>query len=80
MSHPSEGDLAHNEPSVRLNFTLTGKPAELILKWKNDGMITSYSDAIVQAIFSLDAKFLRHEMARLRIEAIREEDSSGEHL
>jgi hypothetical protein len=68
--------------SVRINVTLRGKPAELLLRWKSDGVVTSFRDAIVQAIFSLDDRLLERELKRMRIETFRQDDdpSGGEHL
>ncbi len=38
------------EPRVRINTTVTGEPAVWLDEWKRRGLVTSYTDAVIQAL------------------------------
>lgn len=44
-------------PSLTLHAQVTGKVAEWLIEMKTDGLITSYTDAVLQGLILLRSKF-----------------------
>jgi hypothetical protein len=44
-------------PSLTLHAQVSGKVAEWIIQMKEDGLVTSYTDAVLQGLILLRSKF-----------------------
>jgi hypothetical protein len=44
-------------PSLTLHTQITGKVAEWLIEMKEDGFVTSYTDAVLQGLVLLRSKF-----------------------
>lgn len=62
---------ASNEKSVRINMTLEGEPAEWLNDWKRRGLVTSYTDAVVQALRVLNEKVTEQDLKSAQLGNIR---------
>ena len=41
---------ATDDPKIRINTIVMGEPAIWLNEWKRRGLVTSYTDAIIQAL------------------------------
>jgi len=39
-----------SEKGIRINMKVEGEPAEWLEEWKRRGLVTSYTDAVIQAL------------------------------
>lgn len=39
-----------NGSKIRINTIVIGEPAKWLIEWKRRGLVTSYTDAIIQAL------------------------------
>jgi hypothetical protein len=39
-----------NGPKIRINTVVIGEPAKWLNEWKRRGLVTTYTDAIIQAL------------------------------
>ena len=64
-----------NDQSVtaRVNITLRGEPAQILRELKRRGVVRSNTAAVVQGLFLLWDKITQRDLARARVNAIREE-------
>lgn len=53
---------ASNEKRIRINMTLEGEPALWLNEWKRRGLVTSYTDAVVQALRALNEKVTEQDL------------------
>ena len=56
-----------NEPRVRINLVLRGEPAEWLISWRERGLISSYTDAVIQALRALHEKIVEQDLKALQI-------------
>lgn len=56
-----------NEPRVRINLVLKGEPAEWLIKWRRRGLVSSYADAVIQALRALHEKIVEQDLKALQI-------------
>jgi len=56
------------KPRVRINTVLIGEPAEWLIEWRRRGLITSYTDAITQALRVLHERILEHDLKTVKAE------------
>jgi len=55
-----------DEPRVRINLVLRGEPAEWLISWRRRGLISSYSDAVTQALRALHEKIVEQDLKALQ--------------
>ena len=60
------------EPKVRINTTISGQPAEILLELKRRGIVTSNTDAVIQALFALHEKVLDRDLRLARLRTLKE--------
>ena len=56
-----------NEPKVRINVVITGEPALWITEWKRRGLVTSNSDAVIQALRALYEKISEIDLRTVQL-------------
>ncbi|RLG17085.1 hypothetical protein DRN63_03360 [Nanoarchaeota archaeon] len=56
-----------NEPRVRINLILRGEPAEWLISWRERGLISSYTDAVIQALRALHEKIVEQDLKALQV-------------
>jgi hypothetical protein len=47
---------------VRINMTVEGEPAAWLNEWKRRGLVTSYTDAVIQALRTLNEKVTEQDL------------------
>ena len=57
-----------NSQKIRINTVIMGEPAALLNEWKRRGLVTSYTDAIIQALRVFNEKVTEQDLksAQLR--------------
>ena len=60
-----------NSKRVRLNMTVEGEPAEWLGEWKERGLITSYTDAVVQALRAFNEKITEQDLKSVQLSNLR---------
>jgi len=58
---------------VSVNLKLTGEPMKWLIEWKNRGIISSYTDAVLQGLMAL-----RDRINEQDLKAARLQDMEGE--
>jgi hypothetical protein len=53
---------------VSVNLKLTGEPAKWLTEWKNRGIISSYTDAVLQGLMSLRDKINEQDLKAARLQ------------
>jgi len=52
---------------VRINMTVEGEPAEWLNEWKKRGLVTSYTDAVVQALRTFNEKITEQDLKSVQL-------------
>jgi len=52
---------------IRINMKVEGEPAEWLEEWKRRGLVTSYTDAVVQSLRSLKEKITEQDLKAARL-------------
>ena len=52
-------------------MTLTGEPAEWLNEWKERGLVTSYTDAVVQALRVFNEKITEQDLKAVQLNNMR---------
>jgi len=60
-----------NKTQVRINMTLEGEPALWLNEWKRRGLITSFTDAVIQALRALNEKVTEQDLKSAQLGNIR---------
>ena len=60
------------EPKVRINTTISGQPAEILLELKRRGLATSNTDAIIQALVTFYEKVVDRDLRAAQLRTLRE--------
>lgn len=58
------------QPSVRLNLTLRGLPAEWLLDWKRRGIVRSNVDAVIQSFRAFQETVAELDLKAARVRAL----------
>jgi hypothetical protein len=59
------------ECKVRINTVITGEPAKWLNEWKRRGLITSYTDAVIQALRVLNDKLTEQDLKLVQLKNMR---------
>jgi hypothetical protein len=61
------------EPTrVRVNCTLKGKPAEILLELKKKGLVASVREAVVQGLLTLHTQIVERDLQEARLKTLNE--------
>lgn len=55
-------EKVESKTHIRINMTVEGEPAIWINEWKRRGLITSYTDAVIQALRALHEKVTEQDL------------------
>jgi hypothetical protein len=64
--------MKNRQPKVRINTTISGEPARILIELKNRGIATSNTDAIIQALFTLYDKIVERDLKTAQLRTLRE--------
>jgi hypothetical protein len=70
----AKGVAKEGKCKVRVNAVITGEPAEWLIKWKRRGLITSYTDGIIQALKALNEKMTEQDLKLIQLKNLRNEE------
>ena len=59
------------DAKIRINTTVTGEPAKWLNEWKRGGLVTSYTDAIIQSLSGFDEKVTEQNLKSAQLHNIR---------
>ena len=62
------------EIKVRINTVISGEPALWLKEWKHRGLITSYTDAVIQALRALNEKVTEQDLKSAQLGNIRQNE------
>lgn len=51
-----------NDPRIRINTVVIGEPAKWLNEWKRRGLVTTYTDAIIQALRTFNEKITEQDL------------------
>ena len=51
-----------NGPRIRINTVVIGEPAKWLNEWKRRGLVTSYTDAIIQALRTFNERIIEQDL------------------
>lgn len=51
-----------NNQKIRINTVIIGEPATWLKEWKRRGLVTSYTDAIIQALRVFNEKLTEQDL------------------
>lgn len=60
-----------NDQRIRINTIINGEPAKWLSEWKQRGLITSYTDGIVQALKIYNEKQLEQDLKSAQLANLR---------
>ena len=52
---------------VTLNMVVEGEPAKWLGEWKERGLVTSYTDAVIQALRTFNEKVTEQDLKTVRL-------------
>jgi hypothetical protein len=61
----------HEGIKIRINTTVTGEPAKWLDEWKRRGLVTSYTDAIIQSLRAFKEKVTEQDLKSAQLNNIR---------
>jgi len=56
---------------IRINTRIEGEPAEWLEEWKQRGLITSYTDAVVQSLRAFHEKVTEQDLKAVQLQNIK---------
>lgn len=60
-----------NDPKIRINTVVIGEPAKWLNEWKRRGLVTSYTDAIIQALRIFNERIVEQDLKLVQLENVR---------
>jgi hypothetical protein len=57
---------------IRINMVVEGEPAAWLNEWKRRGLITSYTDAVIQALRTLNDKVTEQDLRSAQLVNIKQ--------
>lgn len=63
--------IEKTETKVRINTVITGDPAKWLEDWKQRGLVTSYTDAVIQALRTFNEKITEQDIKSAQLGNIR---------
>jgi hypothetical protein len=51
-----------NSERIRINTVVIGEPAKWLNEWKRRGIVTSYTDAVIQALRTFNEKMIEQDL------------------
>ncbi len=63
-----------NDPKIRINTVVIGEPARWLSEWKRRGLVTTYTDAIIQALRVFNEKLTEQDLKSSQLQTIKRID------
>lgn len=63
-----------DEDKVRINITLRGEPAQWLRGWKRRGLVTSCSDAVIQAFRLFEERVIERDLRKAELDRLQENE------
>jgi hypothetical protein len=63
--------MSKENKKVRINTSIKGEPAEILLELKKRGIAVSNTDAIIQGLLALHEKVVQRDLATARLKSLR---------
>jgi hypothetical protein len=63
---------AQKEVKIRINFVVVGEPAQWLKTWKQRGIVTSYTDAVLQALRNFHYEITDRELKTAQLQNMRQ--------
>ena len=63
--------MKSTEKGIRINMKVEGEPAEWLEEWKRRGLVTSYTDAVVQALRAYNEKIVEQDLKFIQLNNIK---------
>lgn len=60
-----------DKAKVRINMVVEGEPAEWLKEWKQRGLVTSYTDAVIQALRVFNGKIAEQDLKLVQLRNIK---------
>jgi len=60
-----------NNQKIRINTVIIGEPAAWLNEWKRRGLVTSYTDAIIQALRVFNEKLTEQDLKSAQLDNIK---------
>ena len=57
---------------IRVNMIVEGEPAEWLQEWKSRGLVTSYTDAVIQALRALQVRITEEDLKIAQLRNLRD--------
>jgi hypothetical protein len=54
--------VKNTEKGIRINMKIEGEPAEWLEEWKRRGLVTSYTDAVIQALRIFNEEIIEQDL------------------
>jgi len=54
--------IENSDAKIRINTVVIGEPAKWLNEWKRRGLVTSYTDAIIQALRTFNEKVIEQDL------------------
>jgi hypothetical protein len=64
-----------NGQKIRINTIIDGEPAKWLWEWKQRGLITSYTDGIIQALKIYNEKQIEQDLKKAQIANLAQYDT-----
>jgi len=52
---------------IRINMVVEGEPADWLNEWKKRGLVTSYTDAVIQALRAYNEKITEQDLKLVQL-------------
>lgn len=63
-----------NGQKIRINTVVIGEPAKWLNEWKRRGLVTTYTDAIIQALRVFNEKVTEQDLKSAQLGNIKQAD------
>ena len=66
--------IEEGQQKIRINTIVTGEPAKWLNEWKRRGLVTSYTDAIIQALRTFNERITEQDLKSAQLGNIKQTD------
>lgn len=66
--------IRKNGKRIRINMVVDGEPADWLNEWKQRGIVTTYTDAVVQALRAFNEKVAEQDLKLVQVKNMKSFD------
>jgi hypothetical protein len=63
-----------SEKGIRINMKVEGEPAAWLEEWKRRGLVTSYTDAVVQSLRTFNERIIEQDLKSEQLNNIKDRE------